>query len=130
MFTLEQIHNAHSKVKTGADFPNYVREMKDLGVLCYYAFVQDGHCEYRGNNEYLISSEALYPDKVVVNELDKDAFILNLKRHQQGLTDYFTFCEDCARSGVSKWLMNLEENVCIYYDKQDVEVHREEISLS
>ena len=33
MFTLEQIKLAHSKVKSGADFPAYIKELKALGVI-------------------------------------------------------------------------------------------------
>lgn len=32
MFTVEQIETAHDKVKTGADFPNYIQEIKQMGV--------------------------------------------------------------------------------------------------
>ena len=32
MFTVEQIKAAHSKVKSGADFPSYIKEIKSLGV--------------------------------------------------------------------------------------------------
>ena len=33
MFTVEQIELAHSKVKTGADFPKYIKEIKQMGVI-------------------------------------------------------------------------------------------------
>ena len=33
MFTVEQIKAAHSKVKSGADFPAYIQEIKALGLL-------------------------------------------------------------------------------------------------
>jgi uncharacterized protein YbcV (DUF1398 family) len=64
MFTLEQIKQAHSKVKSGADFPKYIQEIKILG----------------------------------------------------GETDYFEFCRDCAATGVEKWVVNLDEMTCIYYN--------------
>ena len=32
MFTVEQIQEAHSKVKSGADFPKYIQDIKKLGV--------------------------------------------------------------------------------------------------
>lgn len=32
MFTVEQIKTAHSKVKSGADFPAYIQDIKKLGV--------------------------------------------------------------------------------------------------
>lgn len=39
MFTIEQIKEAHSKVKSGADFPNYIQDLiilgvKDMTLLC------------------------------------------------------------------------------------------------
>jgi len=35
MFTVEQIESAHGKVKSGADFPNYIQEIKKLGVVSF-----------------------------------------------------------------------------------------------
>jgi len=35
MFTVEQIDKAHEKVKSGADFPNYIQEIKQMGVTAY-----------------------------------------------------------------------------------------------
>jgi hypothetical protein len=32
MVTIEQIKQAHNKVKSGADFPKYIQEIKKLGV--------------------------------------------------------------------------------------------------
>jgi uncharacterized protein YbcV (DUF1398 family) len=41
MFTLEQIDEAHAQVKSGADFPNYIQEIKKLGVTAYKVYVCD-----------------------------------------------------------------------------------------
>lgn len=51
MFTLEQIKEAHSKVKSGADFPAYIQDMKELGVQLYTHYVADGHIVYKGAND-------------------------------------------------------------------------------
>lgn len=42
MFTVEQIKAAHSKVKSGADFPAYIQEIKSLGVTHYEAYSLTG----------------------------------------------------------------------------------------
>jgi len=52
MFTVDQIKSAHSKVKSGADFPTYIKEIKALGVTHYEAYVSDGHINYHGTNDY------------------------------------------------------------------------------
>ena len=38
MFTIQQIKEAHSKVKSGADFPKYVHDIIALGVTSYETF--------------------------------------------------------------------------------------------
>jgi hypothetical protein len=58
MFTLDQIKLAHSKVKSGADFPAYIQELKVLGVTSYETFVGDGHTDYHGSNNVIVSNPA------------------------------------------------------------------------
>ena len=53
-FTLEEVKAAHSKVKSGADFPNYIQEIIQLGVEAYDVFVADGHAVYFGKNNFKI----------------------------------------------------------------------------
>lgn len=50
-----------------------------------------------------------------------------LKLHQQGKTDYFTFCKDCAEAGIEKWKVDLNQMTCTYYDQSDHEILVEEI---
>lgn len=40
MFTVQQIELAHEKVKTGADFPKYIQDIKELGVIAFETFVK------------------------------------------------------------------------------------------
>ena len=46
MFTVTQIEEAHSKVKSGADFPKYIQEIKSFGVLGFTTWVKDSHTDY------------------------------------------------------------------------------------
>ena len=56
MFTIEQIKAAHSKVKSGADFPGYIQDIKRLGVNAFETWVIDSHTEYFGKDGYHIRS--------------------------------------------------------------------------
>lgn len=49
MFTVEQIKAAHSDIKSGPDFPAYIRDIKKLVVTTYDVFVADGHSDYYGD---------------------------------------------------------------------------------
>lgn len=116
MFTVEQIKEAHSKVKSGADFPKYIQEIKILGVTAFETRVKDSCTEYFGTDGYTTTSTPMYEDLIIATASDKESFERNLKIHQRGETDYFEFCRDCAAAGVEKWVVNLDKMTCIYYD--------------
>lgn len=117
MFTVEQIEKAHSKVKTGADFPNYIQDLIQLGVLHFETFVSDSHSDYYGVKDFKTSSEGKYEAIFIADDLNLETFKKELKDHQQGKTDYKDFIESCAKNGINKWVMDLSEFTCVYYDK-------------
>lgn len=127
MFTVAQIKEAHSKVKSGADFPKYIQEIKTLGVLGFETWVHDSHTVYFGSDSFTTKSEAMYEDLEIQNISNKDGFVEKLKSHQRGETDYFTFCKDCAENGIEKWIVSLEKMTCIYYDINGNEILVEQI---
>ncbi|NDV44898.1 DUF1398 domain-containing protein [Flagellimonas sediminis] len=122
MFTVEQIESAHGKVKSGADFPNYIQENKSIGVLSFETWVVDSHTEYFGENGFQTSSKPKYGNLIIADISDKDKFGEYLKIHQKGNTDYFTFCNHCAETGIEKWNVNLEKMTFTYYDKAGNEI--------
>lgn len=117
MFTLEQIKEAHSKVKSGADFPAYIKEIKQLGVTNYETFVTDGHTDFFGANDYKTSSIAKYDTLTIATTSQAEQFKSDLVAHQQGKTNFLTFCNDCAKSGIEKWAVCMNKMTCTYYDK-------------
>lgn len=122
MFTLDQIKAAHSKVKSGADFPSYIQELIQFGIKSYTIKVMDGHAEYSGEGNYKIISPAKYEPLIIASTSDLEQFKTDLKRHQQGQTDYLTFCQDAANAGVEKWIVLMDKMTCTYYDRMGNEV--------
>lgn len=127
MFTVVQIDQAHEKVKTGADFPKYIQEIKQMGVTAFETWVIDGHTEYFGKNDYQTISRPQYGNLTIADISDSEKFSRLLKTHQQGETDYFTFCKHCAETGIEKWLVRLDEMTCTYYDKAGNKILEEQI---
>ena len=127
MFTVEQIKAAHSKVKSGADFPAYIQEIKALGVTHYESYVIDGHIDYHGSNEYTAKVPAKYDPLIIAASPDREQFKADLKAHQQGKTDYLTFIKMCATFGIEKWQVCMDKMTCTYYDKAGNEILTEEI---
>lgn len=118
MFTVEQIKQAHSKVKSGADFPDYIQDLIELGVLRFETFVSDSHSDYHGADGFKTASTGKYEPIEIADTLNIEAFKKDLKEHQQGKTDYMGFIQSCAKYGIFKWIMDLKEFTCIYYDKE------------
>lgn len=117
MFSNSQIKEAHAKVKSGADFPTYVQDLIQLGVKKYDTFVTDGHSVYTDYDEAELHSDPKYPALAIAGKSNSEKFNQRLKLHQQGGTDYPTFCQDAADCGVEKWTVDMQEMTCTYYDK-------------
>ncbi|WP_316735706.1 DUF1398 domain-containing protein [Pedobacter aquatilis] len=127
MFTVEQIQQAHQKVKSGADFPKYIQDLKQLGVKSYKTFVNDSHTEYLGTNDYQANSAPKYEKLMISDMVNRDVLVVQLKAHQQGKTDYFNFCKDCANNGINYWMVSIDEMTCTYYDKKGNNILTENI---
>lgn len=127
MFTIAQIKEAHSKVKSGTDFPAYIQDLIELGVQGYDIFVNDGHEEYFGANNYRVAAPKNYDNIAVAPLANKERFIEFLVMHQDGQTDYHTFCHHAAQCGIAKWSVNIIEMTCTYFDQSDAPILIEKI---
>ena len=127
MFTIEQIQTAHSQVKSGADFPAYIHALKQLGVVAYDTWVTDGHTDYFGTNNFQTQSPVKYAALTIADTSHKEAFIRLLKLHQQGGSDYPTFCQHCAENGINKWVVRIDAMTCTYYNKKGEAILVEQI---
>lgn len=127
MFTIEQIKEAHAKVQSAADFPNYIQDLIILGVKGYDTFVNDGHVEYYGVNNYSVISEEKYPEVKIEDTANKERFIEFLFAHNDGQTDYITFCNQSGQCGIAKWRVDIMEMTCTYIDKSGAEILIEKI---
>jgi uncharacterized protein YbcV (DUF1398 family) len=127
MFTIAQIKEAHARVETGADFPTYIQDLIALGVLGYDTFVNDGHIEYFGADNFRAAATDTYNNIVIAPSANKERFIEFLVMHQGGQTDYLTFCNHAAQCGIAKWSVNIIEMTCTYYDQSGAAILIEKI---
>ena len=118
MFTIEQIKSAHAQTKTGADFPKYVADLKKLGVAAYKTSINDGHTEYSSSSGFKLQSDGIYPNLETADKADKGKLSHYIKNHQQGGSDFLTFCRQAASAGIEGWEVDLEKYTCTYFDKR------------
>ena len=117
MFTIQQIKETHARVQSGADFPQYVQDLIQLGLRHYDNFVSDGHVIYFGENDFKLTDGAKYPAMEVSDASDTQKLKHYLKIHQQGETNYPTFCSHAAEMGVEKWTVKMRNMTYTYCDK-------------
>lgn len=117
MFTLDQVKAAQAKVRSGADFPRYIQELKTLGIASYDSRVGDGSIQYRSAGGELLERRGGGSTLMVAEKGNAAALKDSLHIHQQGGSDYPTFCREAAAAGVEKWTVDTERMNCIYYDK-------------
>lgn len=129
MFTIAQIKEAHAKVKSGADFPTYIQDLIALGVLGYDTFVNDGHVEYFGADNFRATATETYDSIFVAKVLNKERFIEFLVMHQEGQTDYITFCNHAAQCGIAKWKVDIVAMTCTYFDTAENPILIEKIPV-
>ena len=127
MFQLSEIAAAHSKVRSGADFPHFVQDLIQLGIKKYDTYVSDGHTLFFGENNYQIQSEPKHAAINVADVSDAEKFKHYLKIHQQGQTDYPTFCTHAAETGAEKWSVDMNLMTCTYYNKLSHKMLEEQI---
>lgn len=126
-FTIDAIEAEHSKVKSGADFPEYIRAIKNLGVSHYTVYVSDGNTEYFDTQNQSAETGSKYDNLLISNNLNLENFKIRLKFHQQGGSDYMIFCKDCAENGVEGWKMDVIQMICTYFDSNGKDILKEKI---
>jgi uncharacterized protein YbcV (DUF1398 family) len=117
MFTAQQIKEAYAKVKSGADYPGYVQELKALGVTRYDYVVESGNNVFYGDSGFSLKVENQHDRLQVAGRSSKEKLQGAISMHQQGQTDFKTFCGQAADAGVEKWVSDLEKMQVLYYDR-------------
>ncbi len=118
MFTIDQIQEASKQVKTGANFPQFVQDLKKMGVTHYDNLVENGLTKYYGANNFVLEGEPKYPTIAINDESSAEDLKHAISIHQQGQTDYPTFCRQAADAGVEKWITDMIEMEVTYFDKE------------
>lgn len=127
MFSIEEIKEAEQKIKSGADFPKFIKDIKALGVERNDVYVINGMAIYFGKEEHTVESAPVYETLLIEEQSSAEDLKAALSVHQQGETDYQTFCRQAATAGVEKWVTDLQEMTVTYLDMAGHELLVEKI---
>ncbi|MBN9336744.1 MAG: DUF1398 family protein, partial [Chryseobacterium sp.] len=114
---------------SGKGFPQFAKTIRELGVKSLETFVEDGSTNYLGNDDYKVSAPQQYAPLLIYGIPNAEKFLADLRNHQQGGTDFFQFCKDCADSGVYKWIVDIDAKTCTYYTEAGTVIFEEQIPI-
>ena len=82
---------------------------------------------YYGGNKHEVRSAVTYAPLAIAEISSPATLQHNIAIHQQGQTDFITFCRQAAQAGVEKWVIDTQKMMCTYYDLQGNEIVAEPI---
>lgn len=114
----------NKKKESNGDFKILVNNLKSMGIKSFKTFASNGNSIYLTNN-----NESLYDDSNLfdfnIGKLNKDNFLSELIKHQNGKTDFPTWLKETANSGIYYWVVDINEMVCSYFDLNDNIIYTE-----
>lgn len=117
-FKLSAIQQAHQQF-TGVDFPKLFKAFKDMGMTYNIVNIQDGTATYVHQSEDDIVTPSVKSNHPVAPSSNQSIVQDVLTRHQQGQTDFETFCDEMAQAGIYKWHIDIQAGTCTYIDLQE-----------
>ncbi|HHE7635993.1 TPA: DUF1398 domain-containing protein [Staphylococcus aureus] len=117
-FKLSAIQQTHQQF-TGVDFPKLFKAFKDMGMTYNIVNIQDGTATYVHQSEDDIVTSSVKSNHPVAPSSNQSIVQDVLTRHQQGQTDFETFCDEMAQAGIYKWHIDIQAGTCTYIDLQE-----------
>ncbi len=122
--TIENINKI--KLESNGDFIPLIINLKQAGVVKFITCASTAKSMYYDKEGNEVHDEDDFFN-FEIGLVDSEKFIENLKKHQQGLTDFPTWLKQTAASGVSYWQVDLVANTCIYFSTDNEQMYIENI---
>lgn len=117
-FTIESINAAHEKY-TGVEFPKLVNEFKNMNMVICEINIEQGVRTYIHKNGDKLTAQGMKVTTPITLNSSKEKAKQVLKSHQAGKTDFVTFCNEIAEAGICKWIIDITDLTCNYYDLKE-----------
>ncbi|MDV7400724.1 DUF1398 family protein, partial [Arthrospira platensis SPKY1] len=91
--------------------------------------VADGRTIYHGAPPFTLEGAPKYPTLAIQAVGSAEKLKHAIAIHQQGETDYPTFCVQAAEAGVEKWITHMLDMTVTYLDQQGNRLAVEPIPL-
>lgn len=90
-----------------------------MGMITNIYDLQTGLVLYRNKEGKELKSQGAAIDVKIPDPSSGEAALAALKRNQTGESDFPVFCREITLAGVYKWVSDLENMTCSYYDLKE-----------
>lgn len=120
--------NEINKIKLNANgnFPKLVKSYQEYGIVKFQTCASTAKTMYFDQTENFVYDETDF-FSFKIGEVNIEKFKADLIAHQQGETDFPTWLELTASSGVAYWIVDLNTKTCVYYDLANNQLYTEMI---
>ena len=117
-FSIASIQEAH-KLYTGPEFPKLIKAFKSMGMITNIFNLETGIVTYINRSGETLENNGIKVDFDICEAGKFEEAIIALQRNQRGESDFYIFCIEVATAGVYKWVSELDEMTCTYFDKTE-----------
>lgn len=112
---MELLTEELEKVRVDADFSAFITALKGCEISYYIHFVSTGNITFVKNDENFIQLKSNRYLLKVNHTVNIQAVKEATMRHFSRESNYECYCDELAKSGVFRWLVNLSRNERSYY---------------
>ncbi len=125
-FSLTTIKHAQ-QLYTGVEFPILVAAFAELGITQVTINIHTGETTYQHRDGMHLQTPSLKATTPVASTASQVGLTTSLQIHQQGKSDFPTFCEEIAAAGIAYWIIDVSALTCDYYSLIDALILSETI---
>ena len=121
----EMIHGLFQQVRSKSNFLRFLTDLKHNNVSYYIYFVATGNVKIVTKADTYISMKS-HRGLIKINAHASSGLAqIAAKRHFTGITEFDQYCQELARAGVFKWVVDIEDETRHYWSKDKTLLHTE-----
>ncbi|AFJ47199.1 DUF1398 domain-containing protein [Shimwellia blattae] len=118
------------QVRSNADFPSFITELRRNDISYYIYFVATGNVKIVTTSDTYMSVKT-HRGLIKINQAACSRLVrIVSRRHFSGKTTYDQYCKELAKAGVFKWVVDVNEQMRHYWSKDNQLLHSEQIIMS
>lgn len=123
----EMLSGVFERVRCKSDFLQFLTELKQNNISYYIYFVATGNVKIVTMSDSYVSMKSSRGLIKVKTNGSPCLTRIAARRHFSGITHFDQYCQELAKAGVFKWVVDVNEISRYYWSKDNQLLHSENI---